>query len=295
MKKIYQFLAIGLLGVCAASCSDDETNITPAEITGLRAESTPGRIVLRWNKPTAEEAATIEYVQVNYYDHRSKMDNKRLASTFADSIDIPDTRKRYGDYTFTVKTVSPSGAFSAEQEISFKSEAAPKTWKNPSQYPLAASMFSTNAQESSEGHISNLVDYENTASDSFFHTDWHGIYPGPHTMTIEFPETIDKAFYFYYTPRNGNNRPTDFDLMGSMTGNDDDWFLIKNFTKAADGIGGDSYTSPMLYGDENPFKYLKMIVNNTNGGTVFWTMRKFYFYTYEATDPEIPAQDGVEE
>lgn len=295
MKKIYKFLAIGLLGVFAASCSSDDASIIPADITNLRAESTPGRIVLRWDTPA--DASTIEYIQANYYDHRSKMDSKRLASIYADSIEIPDTRKRYGTYDFVVKTVSPSGAFGTEHEISYTSEAAQKTWKNPIQYPLAASMFSSNAQEPTEGPISNLVDYDNASS--FFHTAWSQDIPGPHTLTISFPETIDKAFYFWYSPRNnGNNKPTNLDLMGSITGNEDDWFLIKNFTKEADGLPTTStgtYTSPVLYGDETPFKYLKMVVNATNSGTVFWTMGKFKFFTYEATDPEIPAQDGVEE
>ena len=296
MKKLSKFLAIGLLGVFAASCSsNDETSIIPTDITNLRAESTPGRIVLRWDTPA--DASTIEYIQVNYYDHRSKMDSKRLASIYADSIEIPDTRKRYGTYDFVVKTVSPSGAFGTEHEISYTSEAAQKTWKNPSQYPLAASMFSSNAQEPTEGPVSSLVDYDNASS--FFHTAWSQDIPGPHTLTISFPETIDKAFYFWYSPRNnGNNKPTNFDLMGSMTGNEDDWFLIKNFTKEADGLPTTStgtYTSPVLYGDETPFKYLKMVVNATNNGSVFWTMGKFKFYTYEAIDPEIPAQDGVDE
>ena len=296
MKKLSKFLAIGLLGVFAASCSsNDETSIIPTDITNLRAESTPGRIVLRWDTPA--DASTIEYIQVNYYDHRSKMDSKRLASIYADSIEIPDTRKRYGTYDFVVKTVSPSGAFGTEHEISYTSEAAQKTWKNPSQYPLAASMFSSNAQEPTEGPVSSLVDYDNASS--FFHTAWSQDIPGPHTLTISFPETIDKAFYFWYSPRNnGNNKPTNFDLMGSMTGNEDDWFLIKNFTKEADGLPTTStgtYTSPVLYGDETPFKYLKMVVNATNNGSVFWTMGKFKFYTYEAVDPEIPAQDGADE
>ena len=296
MKKIYKFLAIGLLGVFAASCSsNDETSVIPTDITNLRAESTPGRIVLRWDTPA--DASTIEYIQVNYYDHRSKMDSKRLASIYADSIEIPDTRKRYGTYDFVVKTVSPSGAFGTEHEISYTSEAAQKTWKNPSQYPLAASMFSSNAQEPTEGPVSSLVDYDNASS--FFHTAWSQDIPGPHTLTISFLETIDKAFYFWYSPRNnGNNKPTNFDLMGSMTGNEDDWFLIKNFTKEADDLPTTStgtYTSPVLYGDETPFKYLKMVVNATNNGSVFWTMGKFKFYTYEAIDPEIPAQDGVDE
>ena len=52
---------------------------------------------------------------------------------------------------------------------------------------------------------------------------------------------------------------------------------------------------PLNTGDETPFKYLKMVVNATNNGSVFWTMGKFKFYTYEAIDPEIPAQDGVDE
>ena len=225
------------------------------------------------------------------------MDSKRLASIYADSIEIPDTRKRYGTYDFVVKTVSPSGAYGTEQTISYSSEAAQKTWKNPSQYPLDASMFSSNAQEPTEGPVSSLVDYDNASS--FFHTAWSQDIPGPHTLTISFPETIDKAFYFWYSPRNnGNNKPTNFDLMGSMTGNEDDWFLIKNFTKEANDLPTTStgtYTSPILYGDETPFKYLKMVVNATNNGSVFWTMGKFKFYTYEAIDPEIPAQDGVDE
>lgn len=296
MKKIYNYVAIGLLGAFAASCSsDDEASITPADITNLRAESTPGRIVLRWETP--EDASSIEYIQVNYYDHRSKIDSKRLASVYADSIEIPDTRKRYGTYDFSVKTISPSGDSGVEHEISYTSEAAQKTWKNPTQYPLDASMFSSNAQEPTEGPIASLVDYENASS--FFHTAWSQNIPGPHTMTISFPETIDKAFYFWFSPRNNaNNKPTDFDLMGSMTGNDGDWFLIKKYTKQADGLPTTStgtFTSPLVNDDAVPFKYLKMVVNATNNGSVFWTMGKFKFYTYEVTDPEIPAQDGVDE
>ena len=116
-----------LVGVALVniSCSSDEDGITPAEITNLTAESTSGRIVLRWDTP---EDASIRYIEVSYYDHLLKKDAVRTASIYADSIEIPDTRKKYGEYQFSVQTVSPTGDKSAVQTISKVSEPALPTF-----------------------------------------------------------------------------------------------------------------------------------------------------------------------
>lgn len=72
MKNTFKYYAgMLLIGVTLAniSCSSDEDGITPAEITNLTAESTSGRIVLRWDTP---EDAGIRYIEVNYYDPLQK-------------------------------------------------------------------------------------------------------------------------------------------------------------------------------------------------------------------------------
>ena len=80
MKNTFKYYAgMLLIGVTLAniSCSSDEDGITPAEITNLTAESTSGRIVLRWDTP---EDAGIRYIEVNYYDPLQKKDVMRTAS-----------------------------------------------------------------------------------------------------------------------------------------------------------------------------------------------------------------------
>lgn len=288
MKKIYKFLAICLMGVSIVGCSDDDNSITPSEISNLRYESTAGRIVLRWDTP---QDGSIKYIQVNYHDPLLQKESMRMASVYADSLEVPNTRKKFGEYKFIVKTVSPSGQCSNLQEISAVSQPAEKTWI-PSIVNLKPEMLSTNAQEPSEGPIENLLD-DNTGT--FFHTAWSEDFgPDPHNMQIALPKAIDTWWQFYYAPRNnGGNKPTDFDMEGSMDGNQ--WFLIKNFTKEEDGLPTDSkttYTSERLNAETKPFKYLRMTVYDTNTHTQFWTMSEFKLYTFNLIDPE--ADDAEE-
>lgn len=290
-------MAIGLLGVCAAGCSDDDADITPADITNLRAESTPGRIVLRWDTP-ADAAGTIEYIQVNYYDHRSKTDNKRLASIYADSIDIPDTRARYGNYEFTVKTVSPSGAFGQEQTVSCVSEAATPTFISR-QIDITVDDLSTNAQETSEGPIANLIDDD---YNTMFHTAWSRVVAGPHWLQVNLNQTISSHFRFQYITRsNPKDAPVDFDLLGSTDGND--WFAIKKFTKEEDNLPvAFAYFNSETYEATRPFSMIRISVNGTRttpdgptGSGPCWALSEFKFWNVEIIDPENPVDDGVED
>lgn len=283
MKNTFKYYAgMLLIGVTLAniSCSSDEDGITPAEITNLTAESTSGRIVLRWDTP---EDAGIRYIEVNYYDPLQKKDVMRTASIYADSIEIPDTRKKFGEYQFSVQTVSPTGDKSAVQTISKVSEPALPTFVS-TQIALTAADLSTNAQEPTEGPIANLLD-GNTGT--FFHTAWSVNIPAPHWMQVNLKEEITGSYKFYYAPRNnGNNKPTDFDLMGSTDGTN--WFLIRNFTKDADGLPVTStgtFTSK-IYNAPQPFSQIRMVVNATNTSSIFWTMSEFKFYSVSVTDPE---------
>lgn len=284
MKKYIFYALLPLLVAALFASCDKEEQITPSEITNLTAETTPGRIVLRWNTP---KNGNIEYIQVNYYDPLTKIETMRTASIFADSIEIPNTRKKYGEYTFTVKSVSTTGNSSATQQISLTSEAATPVYVS-TQIQLTADDLSTNAQEPSEGPIRNLLD-DNTST--FFHTAWSVGIAAPHWMQVNLKQEIADGYRFYYAPRgNANNKPTNFDLMGSTNGTE--WFLIRNFTREADGLpttSTDAFTSA-IYAVEKPFNQIRIVVNATNNGTVFWTMSEFKFYSVNIQDPEAPAE-----
>lgn len=281
MKKILLFM-ICAVAACLTGCNDDEASVTPSMVTDLRADSRPGEIILRWTTP---DDNTIRFIQVNYHDLLTQTDQCRLASVYADSIVIPDTRKRLGEYSFEVRTVSPTGEKSEVQTITATSLPAAMTLYNPHNVEIIASMLSTNAQEETEGDIANLVDGN---SSTYFCTDWHGIVPGPHWFQIALPKTISTGWQFGYVNRaSADYDPTDFDIMGSMDG--ETWYNVAHFDSNKYDLptaGGASYTSPVLDARDNPFKYLRFIVNDTSRGSVFFTMAEFTMYEYDILDPE---------
>ncbi len=291
MKKIFKcILFAGLFMLCLTGC-EDEGSVTPSEITDLASATSPGAITLNWDTP---RDGTIEYIRVTYYDPRLKKEVVRLASVFANRIEIPDTRARYPEYEFTVRTVSPTGDMSAPKKISQKSDPAEIiTQVAKQEIMLSAADLSTNAQEPSEGPIANLLDNN---KDTFFHTQWSGGGgPAPiHWMDVNLKRILDDHYSFYYAPRkNGANKPTDVDLLGSTDG--ENWELIKNFTQEDDGLpvtSTDDYTSEVLK-CPFPFSRIRFSVNATNTGTKYWTMSifKFYTVTVKEVNPETDEED----
>lgn len=285
MKRSFKYIILAsLIGAMATGCSNnDDEKLIPAEVTNLRAESTPGRIVLRWETP---KEGNIRYIQVNYYDPLLKKDVMKTASIYADSIEITDTRRKYGEYTFNIKSVSPTGNVSVMQEIKTLSEPAKATWVS-TPIVLKAEDLATNAQESSEGAIANLVDGNNS---TYFHSTWSGnVPPAPHWFSANLNQTLNGHFKFTIVARNASNRPSDVDLMGSTDGKQ--WFLIRHLNKENDGL---SLTSPYeseTFAIEQPFSHIKFIVNATNTGTVFFSMAEFKLYSMELIDPEAPDED----
>lgn len=274
-----------LLYFCLTSCEKNE-EVIPSDIMNLNAEVGPGKITLRWIYP---DDATVRYTKVSYYDKLLKKEVTRLASMYSDSVLIPNTRKKYGAYVFTVQPFSNTDTGGKMETIEATSEAAPITIEEKSeQIKLSAEDLTTNAQEPSEGDIANLLD-NNT--DTYFHTAWSVSVEAPHWIQINLKQSLKDHFKLYYAPRNNTaNKPTNFDLMGSEDGTN--WFLIKNFTKEEDGLpvtASDDYTSPIIKVSQ-PFSYIRIIVNETNSNTVYWTMSEFKFYNVARTvvDPEAP-------
>ena len=87
MKKNIFLLAVTLLLIGFASCSDEDTKpIIPSDVIDLSADTQdkPGYIVLRWATP---DDNTIRYIKVSYYDYLLEQDVVRLASVYADSLE----------------------------------------------------------------------------------------------------------------------------------------------------------------------------------------------------------------
>ena len=270
-------------------CNDKGEKIVPAALTGLSiASDSPGTITIRWSLPNNVES--IRYIRVDYYDPRLKKDVLKTASVYSDSMVINDTRLKYGEYTFKVHTVSPSGEAGNVQELKIVSLPAEPTYI-ATIVPLTAGSFSTGMQSTAEGPVGNLAD---DAGTTYFHSDYSGSRPpAPHWFQVNLGTDISSGYFrFWYQNRaNANNKPTDFDLLGSTDAQS--WFLIRNFTLEADGLNvanGGQWTSGN-YAVPQPFRYLRFSVNQTNNNTDFFTMAVFKFYTVVLIDPEAPDSD----
>lgn len=279
-KAIYIVIVTFILGISATSCSEDEKEILPSSISNIQTLERPGGIFLQWDMPTDK---SIAYVAATYQDPLLKKNVKHLSS--CDTLLLPNTRQKYGDYLITLTPYSISDTPGKTIQVSAKSGKATATYISK-QLTLKEVDLSSNAPEKTEGPIKNLID---GSTDTFFHTSWSEDIPGPHWLQIHLPKSIEGYFRFYYAPRkNGANKPTKFDLMGSSNGTD--WFLLKKFTKDADNLpvtSTDAYNSPNLE-TKQAFSYLRIIVTETNTGSVYWTMSKFKFFSVTVIDPEAP-------
>lgn len=279
MRPYRIFNLLFLLPLLAVGCNDDDKGTVPSPIKDVRSEERPGGIALFWTLPADK---SVHYVKVSYHDHLLGIDEVRLSS--CDSILIPDTRARFGDYRFTIQPFSRTDNGGKTQTVTARSGRAPVT-EQATRIILKAEHLGTNAQEPSEGPIANLID-GNTAT--FFHTAWSVAIPGPHWLQIRLPEALTEGHWkFWYAPRNnGRQKPTDFDILVSTGGSD--WTLVKKFTKDEDDLpvtATDAYTSPNLPVTQ-PFDHIRMVVNAVNSGEVFFTMSEFRLWQVKVVDPE---------
>ncbi len=256
----------------------------PSDISSPQAEARPGSILLSWKMPND---SSVHYVEVSYYDHRLKKDIIKLSST--DSIEILNTRKKFGEYSFDLLPYSTNRLKGKNINIKSISDAAPivETILREEKLELTKEQLSTNALRESDGP-EKLLDGDNS---TFFHTQWQSPPPGPHYLEIDLKKDV-QHFRFNYSPRTTHTetKPTDVDLFGSMDGNE--WFLIRNLTVEEDQLPTtktDSFNSP-TYSSDQVFRYFRFSVNKTNKEHVFWTMSEFEFFTIEKhiIDPEDP-------
>ena len=296
MKK-FTFLLIAVAALFLISCDENVTPIVPSDISNITTEARPGAIFFSWDR----ELGSYESLWIRWFDPLIGQERFWVSSNYADTLLIPNTRARYGEYTFTFQTQSSTGTFSNNiQTVRAVSGPAPSTFildLPPVVVPLTCEQLSTNAPQAADG-IYALCNILNSDDNTLFHSRWSSpVPPGPHWFQVDLERVVDTNNHFslWFRRRmtgggnNNANRPTDIDLMGSMDG--DNWFLLRNFTAADDGLPTvntvNEWRSPNILVAE-PFRYIRFSVNETNTGTVFFTMSSFRFYvgTITVIDPE---------
>ena len=288
MKRLYIYI-VSLIIVASAlsSCNDYQAfeypsigTKNPTAISNVVATSLPGQIALKWTVPTD---SNYYFVRVSYFDHLSQKTIVRVASVYKDTLLIPNTRAKYGEYEFKFQTFSRSnvgGDIVFTKAVSGVAPIVVTVLKT--KIPLVADQLSTNAQEPTEGAIKNLLD-GNLAT--YFHTAWSVSIPGPHLMQVDLKKTISN-FQFYFGNRdNGSNKPQTVDLMGSTDGVS--WQLIQTISQGLPTGAKSEYTSPTINA-ATPFSKLRLVVQKTNSSSVYFTMSEFSVFEITTTivDPE---------
>lgn len=293
MKRILYLIAI-VASLAFISCSsDDVAPITPSNISNVGSEALPGQIKLTWDVP---EDKNLDYVRISYYDHLEKKEMLRLASVYSDSIIIPNTRKKFGDYTFTFVPVSSTKTYGTPTQFVAQSGAAPTTVTVIDVKPLTltADGLFTDSQEPSEGPIANLLD---GSTGTFFHARWSGgPGPMPHYIVVKLPKKIN-GLRFSYTTRNhtgAGNHPKEMNVYVSNTF-DGATYDVSGMTPVAElnnlpNGAAQSFTSDNIVLDEG-YEYVWFEVMSTHGNTNYFAMSLLSVSEaiLDVIDPEAPS------
>lgn len=282
MKKLF---IISLLACVFGfySCSDDDTSIpTPSEIANIEAVPGAGSVTLYWDLPAD---TNLMYVKVTYVNPESKEHFAKLISRYNDSLVINNLLKRYGNITYTLQTFNEKETAGTVYTVDAQSDAASKIAVlngNSEAVNLTIDQLFTNAQESSEGALTNLLDGV-VASNNFFHSSWSGgcidknggyFYdPGqPHYLVID----LGKEVYgcnFAYATRNAGDVPLNFDVYGSISFDYSNW-LSSDPTGATWGSINTDYSPE----SENAVK-ITSLSNMVSTATTWYTSPNFISQT----------------
>ena len=289
MKKFFIY-TMGLVAVAFSffSCNDYQAieypligSKQPSVITNVISTPLAGQIALKWDVPAD---SNYYYVKVSYFDHLTQKNIVRVASVFKDSLFIPNTRAKFGDYEFKFQSFSRSDIGGEIVNVKAKSGIAPAiVTATKVKIQLTADQLSSNAQEPTEGAIKNLLDGN---FDTFFHTAWSVSIPSPHWMQVDLLKSVTN-FQFYYANRNNSgNKLQTVDLMGSNDGVT--WQLIKTISQGLPTGAKAEYTSEVIT-SAFPFSKLRLVVQKTNTGSTYFTMSEFSVFdvTLNTFDPEL--------
>lgn len=280
--KAIKYIFSALVGMAAlASC---DSNITDIEYQGyvgqpktidasaITSEALPGSIKLKWTVPAD---SSYSYMKVSYVNPANNEKVTQLVSIYTDSLVIDNTKKKYGDYTFTFQAFNDRNEAGAVTTVTAQSGAMPiiVSYEKGDKINVTADMLSTDNQEPSEGAIKNLVDGN---YNTFFHTRWsspQNDHPGD--IKIHFNEPHEMIM-FWCRNRNGSQEaPAFIDVQISNDG--ENWETIKQILSGFPTGSGAEYTSDGIDAGKK-FTYLRLNVTKTASNRKYFNLAELAVY-----------------
>ena len=110
MKQIFKYtLSLVTAALTLVGCSDYQAieypavgTDNPSSITNVETSPLPGKIALKWDVPAD---SNYYFVKVSYFDHLTQKNIARVASVYKDTMEIPGTRAKFGEYEFKIQTL----------------------------------------------------------------------------------------------------------------------------------------------------------------------------------------------
>ena len=290
MKRIKDILSVLCLSAVMVACSSDDENGVPAtDIINLSLQSNPGNIELAWDYECPEGENTNRYVEIRYYDPAKKKEVKKTVSAFTNSYTVEDTRKKYGEYKFTLQPFSTTFSPGTIQEISGVSEAGKiiDTYTSKELTMQPEDIYIEGLHPTGGGTPANLLDKN---PETFINTDYTKPLGTIFYIDITYPKA-QKYLKFSYINRNNEAASFPAEVKCYCKVNDkDDWTLVKTLKQADDNLptsAGASYTSKE-YECPFEFNYFRFEVLKTHTGKVNFSLSEFAIYEVERFyyDPE---------
>lgn len=292
MKMKYMIAALAV--ACIGTGCDDKLETfevqgytgapAPIEASAITSEALPGQIKLKWTKPSEDAYA---YLKIWYTDPLLDETVYKISSLETDSMLIDDTRARFGEYEFFFQTFNANNEGSEVTSFKAVSGKAPIviTEKARTEVKLDASQLSTDAQEPTEGPISNLV---NGNTNDYFHGRWSNPTTSlPHYIQVDFNEE-HQVFAIEWWNRasggSGDGFPTVVELQISNDGNE--WETVETLTGFASTWGSHIVSDYVDAG--KTFTHFRYNVTAVTQNKDFFHMAelKFYDVELEVYDPE---------
>ncbi len=288
IRYIGSTLAAVILMFCGTSCSEDEDGYPIGiDYTTITTIPGPGQVTIKWTIP---DEVDYYYVEVDYDTPEGHY--MKTASVYSDSLVADNLLARYGEIVFTVCTVKRDGSKSASYTVSATAEAAEATIEVTGYTQLSIAAAYTDAQESTEGPIENLIDGDTS---NFFHMSWSSPTPFPHYIVLDLGKEVSNFRFNYVTRNNTNNdNPATMNVYGSNTFDEvydptgEGATLIDELDDSVLPSGAAvSYTSGNYILDES-YRYLWFEVLSSWSGDNWIALAEMTIYelTVEIDDPE---------
>lgn len=268
--ELYNKMAVVTDGIASVHSNYTYTAVEAATLQATATELAQAQTVMDSDDATAENIATAINELDVYYQQLLEWENDNADRTALNSK-IEELNTLLGTLTTTSDT---------ETAIALQCTNA-----NADYY------IWTNAQESTEGAIANIID-DNAGT--FFHSNWSSTTPPAdgldHHLTVNLGNNAISSFKFHYQARNGTqlgSYPSTIKVQGSKDGEEYIDLAIIEPKTAEDKtpIEGEEWTSDVI-GNGTPYSYLRFMVTATKkynqdasnaqkDGHVFFHMAEF--------------------